>query len=493
MMESLHIGLIALYAAMLSFILLYSFMQLSLVVHYLRSKFRPDSREKADAQFLPFVTVQLPIYNEKYVIERLMDAVADFDYPQEKFEILVLDDSTDDTKDLVAEKVKELSDRGIQVRQVLRENRHGYKAGALADSMKEVQGDFIAIFDADFVPDRQFLGKTIPYFRDRNVGVVQTKWEHLNKNYSMLTRLQAFGLDAHFSVEQKGRNYGKHFINFNGTAGVWRKATIEDAGGWHSDTLTEDLDLSYRAQLKHWKFIYLENLGSPAELPVDISSLKSQQYRWTKGAAECAKKNLGKVILARDLKWGTKMHAIFHLMNSFLFVCIVTTAVLSIPLLFLKHEYPAYDKWIRYGGVFSLSLLILSIFYCVSFVSTSQKKWKAIFVFPFRFFMFLSISMGLSLHNAVAVVEGYAGRKTPFVRTPKFNISSKDEGREGKQYLTSSINMMTMIEGLLALYFAFGIYLSFRYMDFGLLPYLLMLFVGYCSVYVYSIKHSIKT
>ncbi|MFT5971189.1 MAG: cellulose synthase/poly-beta-1,6-N-acetylglucosamine synthase-like glycosyltransferase [Flavobacteriales bacterium] len=489
-MEPLHIGIIATYAALLSFILLYSFMQLSLVIHYIRSKYLKKSGEDFDGDFIPFITVQLPIYNEKYVIERLIDAVAKFDYPKDKFEVQVIDDSTDDTFDLVAAKITEVQKLGIDIKHVLRKNRQGYKAGALADSMDQVKGEFIAIFDADFVPTPDFLKKTIPHFRDRNVGVVQTKWEHLNEKYSMLTRLQAFGLDAHFSIEQAGRNHAKYFINFNGTAGVWRKTTIEDAGGWQSDTLTEDLDLSYRAQLKNWKFVYLESQGSPAELPANISALKTQQYRWTKGAAECAKKNLGKVVKAKDLKWRTKIHAVFHLMNSFLFVCIISTAVLSIPLLILKHEFPAYNEIIKYGGVFSISLIILSIFYGVSFVSGADRKWRAVFIFPFRFFMFLSVSMGLSLHNAVAVVEGYAGRKTPFVRTPKFNSSNKKAGWIGKQYITKSLNVMTMIEGLLACYFAFGIYLSFTYLDFGLLPYLIMLFIGFFSVYVYSIKHS---
>ena len=256
----------------------------------------------------PKVTVQLPVYNELYVIERLINTVCEFDYPKDLFEIQVLDDSTDETVNIIAAKIKEKLLEGFDIHHVRRPKRVGYKAGALKYGNEIAKGDFIAIFDADFIPSMDFLKKTIPYFHDENIGVVQTRWGHINKDYSLLTRLQAFGLDAHFTIEQSGRSSGDHFINFNGTAGVWRLDCINDAGGWQADTLTEDIDLSYRAQEKGWKFKYLEDFESPAELPVAMSALKSQQYRWTKGAAECSVKNLKLIFNSKNVSSRSKFH-----------------------------------------------------------------------------------------------------------------------------------------------------------------------------------------
>jgi cellulose synthase/poly-beta-1,6-N-acetylglucosamine synthase-like glycosyltransferase len=244
--------------------------------------FSMDSEEESESD-LPFVTVQLPIYNEKYVIERLIEAVVDFDYPKSRYEIHILDDSTDDTVDIVRKRVAYYKEQGYQIEQVIRKDRKGFKAGALKDAMPLARGEFIAIFDADFLPRPDFLLQTVPYFEDEKVGVVQTRWEHINEDYSLITRLQAMQLNVHFTVEQKGRQAGNFLLQFNGTAGLWRRETIEDAGGWEADTLTEDLDLSYRAQLKGWKIEFLEHIGSPAELPAEMNSLKSQQFRWMKG------------------------------------------------------------------------------------------------------------------------------------------------------------------------------------------------------------------
>ncbi|MCL4130542.1 UNVERIFIED_CONTAM: hypothetical protein GTU68_034570 [Idotea baltica] len=286
------------------------------------------------------VTIQLPVFNELYVVERLIDTVVLIDYPLGKMEIQVLDDSTDESFDIAATKVAEWKAKGVNIKHVKRPERIGFKAGALAYGLELAEGEFTAIFDADFVPDPTFLQRTLPQFKDDKVGVVQTRWEHLNEDYSLLTRLQAFGLNAHFSIEQGGRNASSHFINFNGTAGVWRNTCIAEAGGWESDTLTEDLDLSYRAQLKGWKFVYKEKIGSPAELPAAMTALKNQQYRWTKGAAECAVKNLPRVFANKEMTFGSKIHALFHLLSSFVFVCVIATAVLSVPLLFVKFHSP---------------------------------------------------------------------------------------------------------------------------------------------------------
>lgn len=461
-----------------------------MVINYLRKGGGEISISPISEKDLPVVTVQLPLYNELYVVERLIDSITKFDYPKDKLEIQILDDSTDETISIVAKKVEEYKALGFNIYQHRREIRTGYKAGALKEGMEICKGEFIAIFDADFLPRTDFLKKTVPYFKDEKIGVVQTKWEHLNKNYSILTRLQAFGLDAHFTVEQTGRNLGKHFINFNGTAGIWRKTCIDDAGGWEADTLTEDLDLSYRAQLKGWNFKYLEGLGSPAELPAAMNALKNQQFRWTKGAAECTRKNLLKVLKSKNLPFNTKLHALFHLMNSSIFICIVLLSILSIPMLMIKNNFIEYNLLFKMGGFFILSVLFLSIYYFVSLSSSYTNKFKALFHFIFLFPLFLSVSMGLSLHNASAVIEGYRGKKSPFIRTPKFNIIENKDVWKKNKYLVSSVSFLTVLELLMTIYFAFGVYAAFYYQDFVLIPFHIMLFLGFGYVTFYSIKHS---
>jgi cellulose synthase/poly-beta-1,6-N-acetylglucosamine synthase-like glycosyltransferase len=488
----MELVLIIIYGLTLSFIFLYSIVQINLVINYLKKdKNEPEPIAIENAK-LPFVTIQLPLYNELYVVDRLIDSIAKFDYPKDKFEIQILDDSTDETVDIVAKKVAEYKNLGFNIYQHRRKVRTGYKAGALKEGMKICKGEFIAIFDADFLPDPSFLKKTLPHFKDEKIGVVQTKWEHLNKNYSLLTRLQAFGLDAHFTVEQTGRNFGNHFINFNGTAGIWRKTCIEDAGGWEADTLTEDLDLSYRAQLKHWKFKYLEDLGSPAELPAAMNALKNQQFRWTKGAAECTRKNLLKVLKNKELPFNTKLHALFHLMNSSIFICIVLLSVLSIPMLMIKNNFIEYALLFKLGSFFISSVLFLSIYYFVALASGYKNKLKAFTHFIFLFPLFLSVSMGLSLHNAIAVIEGYMGKKSPFIRTPKFNIIENQDAWQKNKYLVSSVSFLTVLEFLMTLYFLGGILSAFYYQDFVLIPFHIMLFLGFGYVTFYSLFHSRK-
>lgn len=488
----MELVLIIIYGLTLSFIFLYSIVQINLVINYIRKGKTHEKIETIEEKNLPFVTVQLPLYNELYVAERLIDSISKFDYPKDKFEIQILDDSTDETATIVAKKVAQYKAVGFNIYQHQRKKRIGYKAGALAEGLTLAKGDFIAIFDADFLPKPAFLKKTIPFFNNKKIGVVQTKWEHLNKNYSLLTRLQAFGLDAHFTVEQTGRNVGNHFINFNGTAGIWRKTCIIDAGGWQSDTLTEDLDLSYRAQLKGWKFKYMEELGSPAELPAAMNALKTQQFRWTKGAAECARKNLRKVLKNKELPFTTKLHALFHLMNSSIFICIVLLAVLSIPMLMIKNNFVQYALLFKLGSFFIISVVFLSIYYFVSLSSDYTNKLKAFAHFILLFPLFLSVSMGLSLHNAIAVIEGYSGKKSPFIRTPKFNIIGNKDVWKKKKYLVNSISILTLFEFSLTLYFLFGIYAAFHYHDFVLIPFHIMLFLGFGYVTFYSLFHSQK-
>ncbi len=479
-------------------------MQANLIINYLKAK-RDESKKRQvegaskdsfnshiSTLNLPIVTIQLPVFNEKYVVERLIESIINFEYPIEKLEIQVLDDSTDNTLEIVANKVKEVRKKGFDIIHITRTKRHGYKAGALAAATALAKGKYIAIFDADFLPKKDFLTQTIPHFADDQIGAVQTRWGHLNNGYSTLTSLQSFALDAHFTIEQKGRNSAGYFINFNGTAGVWRKSCILAAGGWESDTLTEDLDLSYRAQLKGWKFKYLEEVESPAELPATMNALKTQQFRWSKGAAECARKNLTRVLRSNNLNLSVKLHAIFHLMNSFLFICILSLAVLSVPMLIAMHNLSNHQYIFKFSSLFFISLVILSLFYWVSYYTKFKNKLVALLFFSIKFPIFLAISMGLSFHNAIGVVEGYIGKKSPFVRTPKFNIISNDDNWQGNHYITNVISPLTFIEGGLILYFFYGIYLSFSYGDYGIMPFYVMLIFGFGTVFYYSIYHSLS-
>jgi cellulose synthase/poly-beta-1,6-N-acetylglucosamine synthase-like glycosyltransferase len=483
----MELFILVIYAIPLVFIFSYSLVQLSLIINYLGSRQSAvGSRQLALDEEYPFVTIQLPIYNELYVVERLIDAVATFDYPKVRFEIQVLDDSTDETVEIIASKLKEIQALGIDIQHIRRKDRKGFKAGALAYGMKICKGEFIAIFDADFAPPKDFLQKTIPHFAESNVGVVQTRWQHLNENYSLLTQLQAFGLDAHFTVEQGGRNAKNHFINFNGTAGIWRKSTIEDAGGWEADTLTEDLDLSYRAQMRDWKFVYLENVGCPAELPVTMSAVKSQQYRWTKGAAECVVKNLPKLLSDSHLKISTRLHGFYHLMNSAVFVAVFFLSILSFPMMLITSSSDRFDEFFRYTALFQVSWVILGCFYWISF----RKTGLGFFEFMKRFVLFLLFMMGLSFHNSIAVVEGWMGRNTPFVRTPKFNINKQSDSWQGNKYLTKKLGKSTWIELLLMLYFIMVLAIEIQIKNFGLVPFHLMLIVGYGSVLFYTFKQA---
>ncbi len=489
----MEILLLAVYGFFVSFLFLYSLAQLHLLLLFWKSKknaFLLPPLAIDDIENVPSVTVQLPIYNEKYVIARLIKAVVALDYPKQRLEVQVLDDSTDETFEIVAKLVAQYKAEGFLIAHICRSERTGFKAGALKYGLSIAKGDFTAIFDADFVPPADFLRKTMPHFQNPKIGLVQTRWTHLNKEYSLLTRLQAFALDAHFNIEQGGRNYGKHFINFNGTAGVWRNECIIEAGNWQADTLTEDLDLSYRAQLKGWQFQYLNQVGTPAELPVEMNAMKSQQFRWTKGAAECTRKNLGKVLLAPNLPIFTKLHGLFHLMNSFVFISILMISLLSVPILWVKHSFASYAFLFQLASVFLLSFGILGFFYWSSENQIRQRTWRDVPQFLLDFVLFLSLSMGMSLHNALAVFEGYIGKKSPFVRTPKFNVQAKQDRWQGNTYFKSMLSGLTLVEAILAVYYLGGVFLAFYFGDFGLLPFHSMLAFGFGYVAWHTLRHS---
>ena len=481
--------LLGVYVLALTYITFYCLMQFHLLYHYQKKRKVVDQENLLNVDSnVPFVTIQLPIFNELYVTERLIDNITKFDYPKDKFEIHILDDSTDETLEISKRKVEEYKDKGFNIELIRRNNREGYKAGALKYGMQFVKGEFIAIFDADFLPNPDFLRKTLPYFKDKKIGVVQTRWEHINENYSLITRLQAFQLNVHFTVEQKGRDSGDFLLQFNGTAGVWRRETIDSAGGWEADTLTEDLDLSYRAQLKGWKIAFREDIGSPAELPAEMNGLKSQQFRWMKGGAETAKKMLP-TVWNSDISLLKKIHASTHLLSSTVFLCVFVMGVFSVPILYFLNPLGINSD---YFGVFLLSLISIILVYYVANVDQEwkegSKQWlivKFIFIFP----VFLALSMGLSLHNSVAVIQGYLGRKSAFIRTPKFDIKGLSDSFKKEKYQAKKISSVTILEGLLSLYFMAGIYYSYTIGNYTFLMLHILLALGYGATFYYTVKH----
>ena len=478
----MEIFVISIYALCLIIIFLYSLSQLNLLINYLKAKKNRSEAKLLDTSNpdkVPFVTIQLPLYNELYVTERLLDNISKLDYPKEKLEIQVLDDSTDDSIITTKKKTSELQKTGLDIQHITRANREGYKAGALKEGLKVAKGEFVAIFDSDFLPKSDWLRYTLPHFEDENTGVVQTRWGHINRDYSWLTKIQAFALDFHFILEQVGRNHGNHFINFNGTAGIWRKSCILDAGNWHGDTLTEDLDLSYRAQLKNWKFKYLEEVETPAELPIVMSAARSQQFRWNKGAAENFIKFKSKIIKDKSLTKSTKFQSIFHLLNSSMFFIVLLTALLSVPVLYIKKDHPELAWVFHILAFFAISTFIFFICYWQSYSKIHGGGLKNFVKFIAMFFGFFSIAMGFSVHNTWAVLEGHSGKKTAFIRTPKFNINKVKDKLNKNIYVNNKIEFTVILELILCVYFGFAIFSAFYTEDFGLIIFHLMLFFGF--------------
>ncbi|MEO8934348.1 MAG: cellulose synthase family protein [Xanthomarina sp.] len=486
---------IVIYTFSLLLIFLYALAQLNLLLNYLSAQKSTAKEPKfnfLNADEIPLVTIQLPVFNEIYVMERLLKNIARMDYPKDKLEIQVLDDSTDESLEITKFLINDLKKTGLDIVHICRENRTGFKAGALKEGLKKAKGEFITIFDADFMPKPNWLKQTIPYFKNEQIGVVQTRWSHLNRDYSILTKVQAFALDAHFTLEQVGRNSKGHFINFNGTAGVWRKSCILDAGNWEGDTLTEDLDLSYRAQLKNWKFKFLEAVETPAELPMVISAARSQQFRWNKGGAENFRKMARKVISSKHISPKTKIHGLLHLLNSTMFLNVFIVAVLSIPMLYIKNEYIQLKPYFYTMSFFVVSSLIFFICYWYMYKKIYGNGFKNFLKYIAMFFTFFSIAMGFSLHNSMAVLEGHLGKRSDFIRTPKFNSTSTSVSLKTNKYLNKNIPIYVLFEGLFTLYFAFGMYSAFivgnQEGDFGLFPFHLMLFLGFGFVFIKSIN-----
>jgi len=466
---------ITLYLVVLTILGIYGFHRGHLLYLYWRHR---KSAPKPKGRFgdLPVVTVQLPMFNEMYVAERLLEGVAAIDYPKDKLEIQVLDDSTDETVEIAKRKVAELRERGYDATYVHRTDRTGFKAGALENGLLVARGDYLLVFDADFVPTASIVKDLIHYFTDPTVGMVQARWGHLNRDYSMLTRVQSMMLDGHFVIEHIARNRSGRFFNFNGTAGIWRKAAIVDAGGWQHDTLTEDMDLSFRAQLRGWHFVYVPDALAPAEIPCEMNSFKSQQFRWAKGSAQTAKKLLP-IVLRANVPLYVKIEAIFHLTNNFAYLFLVILAMLQLPNMLLRKEINNPELLLLDVPLFLATSGSIVLFYLTTHRVLYGNLWEAARRLP----LMMALGIGLSINNARAVVEGLFGKESEFVRTPKHGVVQKTEGWSKKKYKAGK-HIATLVEIGFGLYFVTTIVIAVLTGSWMSIPFLVLFMVGFLYV-----------
>lgn len=474
-------AVIALYIVVTAISGIYGFHRAHLVYLFWRHRHKriePPSQWKE----LPVVTVQLPMFNELYVAERLLESVAKLDYPQDKLEFQVLDDSTDETTEIVARKVAELKARGFDIVHMHRTDRRGFKAGALEQGMKIARGDFLMVFDADFVPSPDIIRRLIDHFTNPKVGMVQARWDHLNRDYSMLTRTQSLMLDGHFVIEHIARNRSGRFFNFNGTAGIWRKTAIIDAGGWQHDTVTEDMDLSFRAQIRGWKFVYVPEAIAPAEVPCEMNSFKGQQFRWAKGSAQTTKKILPMVLKAK-LPLRIKMEAIFHLTNNFAYLFLVALACLQLPNMLLRRKIDNPQLLLLDVPLFLATTGSIVLFYLSTHHFLYRNMWDAAKRLP----LIMALGIGLSLNNAHAVLEGLLSRDAEFVRTAKHGITKKSDSWKKNPKYKASKNMATVLEVLFGMYFVFTIGLAAYTGAWMSIPFLVLFMVGFLYVGVLSL------
>jgi cellulose synthase/poly-beta-1,6-N-acetylglucosamine synthase-like glycosyltransferase len=422
----------------------------------------------------PRVTVQLPIFNERYVIERLVEAISRFDYPRELLDIQVLDDSTDETQQVARACVAAHAAQGLPICYIHRTNREGYKAGALENGLRTSRGEFVCIFDADFLPDSDFLRRTIPYFQNAAIGMVQARWTYLNRDYSLLTQVETILLDGHFVVEHGARSRRGAFFNFNGTAGVWRRQAIDDAGGWQHDTLTEDTDLSYRAQLHGWKFLYLPDIECASELPIDMNGFKAQQARWAKGLMQTAKKILPQVF-ASKVPWYIKAEAFFHLTANISYPLMVLLSTMLLPAMIVRFYQGWFQMIVIDLPLFLASTCSISSFYLVAQKELRPKSWWRTFLYmPFV----MATGIGISVRNAQAVIEAIIGKKSEFARTPKYKIEGKADTFVSKKYRNKA-GWMPYAEVLLGVYFAFTVVYAVLNENYATVPFLLLFVWGY--------------
>jgi cellulose synthase/poly-beta-1,6-N-acetylglucosamine synthase-like glycosyltransferase len=471
-MTPLETFTLAAYFFVLVILAVYGWHRYYLVYLYMKNK---DQSPVPDATFeqLPPVTVQLPIYNEMYVADRLIDAVCQLDYPRDLLEIQVLDDSTDETTTIAERAVRRHALKGVKITFMHRTDRRGYKAGALEAGLKVAGGEYVAIFDADFLPPPDFLRRTIHFFTNPQVAMVQARWGHINENYSLLTKIQAILLDGHFVLEHGGRNRAGLFFNFNGTAGIWRRTAIADAGGWQHDTLTEDLDLSYRAQLRGWKFVFLHDLVSPAEVPVEMNAFKSQQHRWAKGSIQTCRKVLPAVLRSK-LPLGVKAEAFFHLTANFNYLLMCVLSVLMAPSMVIRYNMGWYEMLLIDVPLFFAATASVANFYMVCQRELHKDWFTRLKYLPFL----MSIGIGLTVNNTRAVIEALFRKETEFARTPKYRIEAQADEWIGKKY-HQSVVAQPMVELALGLYFTATVFYALANGIYGTIPFLMLFQIGF--------------
>jgi cellulose synthase/poly-beta-1,6-N-acetylglucosamine synthase-like glycosyltransferase len=484
-MDTFDLVIVIAYFTILGILSFYGLHRYIMVFLFHRHKNRVTT-PKSKFEELPRVTIQIPTYNEMYVMERIIDSVCAFDYPHDRLDIQVLDDSTDETQKIARNAVERWRNMGLDIHYIHREDRTGFKAGALENGMRTSKGEFIAIFDADFVPKPDFLQKSIHYFTDPKIGMVQGRWEHLNWDYSFLTKTQAIFLDGHFMLESFTRYLSGRFFNFNGTAGILRRKAIEEAGGWEHDTLTEDLDLSYRAQIKGWKFVFLPDLSVPAELPVEINSFKSQQCRWAKGAMQTCKKTLFKV-LKGDFTPGEKLEAWYHLTGNISYPLMVLLALILFPAIIVRFNQGWFELVLIDLPLFILSFSSVSTFYITSQKALHKDWLRRIAYLP----GLMAVGIGMTIPGSKAVLEGALGLKTPFVRTPKFSVEGNRGEWMSKKY-RCDIGILTIVEILFGIYFMLMTIYAFNLGIYGVIPFLLLFQWGYLYTGIWALAQSLK-
>lgn len=452
----------------------------------------PIDLEKTNSNLLPEVAIQLPVYNEYYVVDRLIEAVSKIKWPKEKLYIQVLDDSTDETVEKVAKIVNQMKQKGFRIEHLHRTVRTGHKAGALKEGLKKIDADYIAIFDADFIPNPDILLKVMPYFDDPTIGMIQTRWGHINKDYSLLTYAQSFGIDGHFVIEQVARNGSGLWMNFNGTAGIWRKQCILDAGNWQSDTLTEDFDLSYRAELAGWKFRYFMDIENPAELPATIHAFKSQQFRWCKGSIQTAVKLIPRILRA-NLPWKIKLEALIHLTNYSVHPLMVLNILLTLPLVLIEkwssfHYTDFTTKMIYFiAFILSLSTFAPTVFYLYSQKELYKKWWDKVIYMP----VLMMIGTGIALSNTKAYIEALLGKVSTFQRTPKYRIESKKDLVFFKNKYIQSIHPIILLEIVFFIYCVITAYYAYVYKKYLIIPFMIIYALGFLYVVYLSIIHNL--
>jgi len=473
-MSWIDLGILGLYFLTLVILATMGFHRYVMVWLYLKHRDRKATTRPLPER-LPRVTVQLPIFNEMYVVERLVASVAAIRYPRELLEIQVLDDSTDETTAIAGRAVARYRAQGFDIHCLHREDRTGFKAGALDAGLACATGEFVLIFDADFVAPPDILEGTLGQFDDPRVGMVQARWGHINRDYSLLTEVQSIMLDGHFILEHGARSRSGRFFNFNGTAGIWRRQAITDAGGWQHDTLTEDLDLSYRAQLRGWRFVYLPDLVAPAELPVEMNAFKTQQQRWAKGSVQVCRKLLPRVLASDELPWREKVEATFHLTANLAYPLLVLLAGLMFPAMLLRYNMGWAEMIVVDMPIFLAATASVCSFYALSQKEQFADGWKH----KLRYIpAVLGVGIGISINNALAVIEGLFGKPSEFARTPKYGIEASGDTWKQKAYKGKS-NWVPYAELLLGCYFTFTSLYALAYGLVGTLPFIALFQWGF--------------